>query len=101
MTTTSPPTSDAASPKIGRRLDARPTPRRTDAYPWSQWENGEWWLIKRGEQFRCTPAGLRSTLRSRASKLGTTVDVVLRPDDPQVPVGKEHLYVAFRFDDIA
>ena len=40
---------------------------------------------------------MRSTLRSRAAKNGIVVDVVLRPDDPQIPAGKEHHYVAFRF----
>jgi hypothetical protein len=44
---------------------------------------------------------MRSTLRSRAGRLGKVVDVVLRPDDPQIPVGKEHQYVAFRFRDPA
>jgi len=86
-----------ADTRAGRRLDAKPTARRPDSYPWTQWEDGEWWLIKRGKQFRCTPAGMRSTLRSRAAKQGTHVDVVLRPDDPQVPAGKEHQYIAFRF----
>jgi hypothetical protein len=97
MTTDSTPIGIASDAKIGRRLDARPTARRADAYPWTHWENGEWWLIKRGDQFRCTPAGMRSTLRSRAAKGGVVVDVVLRPDDPQIPAGKEHQYVAFRF----
>jgi hypothetical protein len=81
----------------GRRLSARPATRRADAYPWARWEDGEWWLIKRADQFRCTPAGMRSTLRSRAAREGKIVDVVLRPDDPEIPVGKEHHYVAFRF----
>jgi hypothetical protein len=83
--------------RIGRRLTARPAARRADAYPWARWEDGEWWLIKRGDQFRCTPAGMRSTLRSRAAREGKVVDVVLRPDDPQIPAGKEHQYLAFRF----
>lgn len=83
--------------RIGRRLTARPTARRADAYPWARWEDGEWWLIKRGDQFRCTPAGMRSTLRSRATRQGMLVDVVLRPDDQQVPAGREHQYIAFRF----
>lgn len=97
MTTNSASRSSDVDTRIGRRLHARPSARRADAYPWTQWEDGEWWLIKRDDQFRCTPAGMRSTLRSRAAKHGTVVDVVLRPDDPQVPAGKEHLYVAFRF----
>lgn len=88
---------DVDETRAGRRLDARPAIRRADAYPWGSWENGEWWLIKRGEQFRCTPAGMRSTLRSRAAREGKVVDVVLRPDDPEIPVGKEHQYIAFRF----
>jgi hypothetical protein len=88
---------DAESTRTGRRLSARPATRRADAYPWGRWENGEWWLIKRGEQFRCTPAGMRSTLRSRAAREGHVVDVVLGPDDAQIPVGKEHQYLAFRF----
>ena len=83
--------------KVGRRLTARPAARRADAYPWARWEDGEWWLIKRGDQFRCTPAGMRSTLRSRATRQGRLVDVVLRPDDAEIPVGKEHQYLAFRF----
>jgi len=76
---------------------ARPATRRADAYPWAHWEHGEWWLIKRGDQFRCTPAGMRSTLRSRAAREAKLVEVVLRPDDPQIPAGKEHQYIAFRF----
>lgn len=40
---------------------------------------------------------MRSTLRPRAAKNGSVVDVVLRPDDPQVPAGKEHQYIAIRF----
>lgn len=100
MGTTNALETDDTNGKHGRRLRARPTPRRADGYPWSQWENWEWWLIKRGEQFNCTPAGMRSTLRSRASKRGTGVNVVLRPDDPQVPLGKEHQYLAFRFGDV-
>lgn len=94
------PDHDEIDSKVGRRLRARPAARRADAYPWSQWEDGDWWLIKRGEQFRCTPAGMRSTLRSRAAKHGRIVDVVLRPDAAEIPVGKEHQYVAFRFGDM-
>ncbi len=97
MSATDMRTDDEIAAKAGRRLHVRPAPRRADAYPWAQWEDGEWWLIKRGEQFRCTPAGMRSTLRSRAERSGTAVDVVLRPDDPQIPSGKEHHFVAFRF----
>jgi hypothetical protein len=42
---------------------------------------------------------MRSTLRSRAAREGKVVGVVLRPDDQQIPVGKEHQYLAFRFRD--
>lgn len=97
MTLGTPPQADEDRMRAGRRLTARPSTRRADAYPWARWEDGEWWLIKRSAQFRCTPAGMRSTLRSRAARQGKVVDVVLRPDDPQIPVGKEHQYLAFRF----
>lgn len=97
MTPSALPQADEDGTRAGRHLNARPATRRADAYPWARWEDGEWWLIKRGDQFRCTPAGMRSTLRSRAVREGKLVDVVLRPDDPEVPVGKEHQYLAFRF----
>jgi hypothetical protein len=97
MTPNTLPQADEDGTRTGRRLSERPATRRADAYPWGRWEDGEWWLIKRGAQFRCTPAGMRSTLRSRATRRGKLVDVVLRPDDPQIPVGKEHQYIAFRF----
>jgi hypothetical protein len=97
MTTTTARAATEDDTRIGRRLAARPTARRADAYPWARWEDGEWWLIKRGDQFRCTPAGMRSTLRSRATRQGRLVDVVLRPDDPQIPADKVHQYIAFRF----
>lgn len=97
MTPTTVQDADEEGTSIGRRLTGRPTARRADAYPWARWEDGEWWLIKRGDQFRCTPAGMRSTLRSRATRQGMLVDVVLRPDDPQVSAGREHQYIAFRF----
>jgi hypothetical protein len=97
MTPTTALQADEDDTRTGRRLSERPAARRADAYPWARWEDGEWWLIKRGEQFRCTPAGMRSTLRSRAAREGRLVDVVLRPDDAQVPPGKEHQYLAFRF----
>ena len=97
MTPRTLPQADEDGTLAGRRLSARPVTRRADAYPWARWQDGEWWLIKRGDQFRCTPAGMRSTLRSRASREGKLVDVVLRPDDPEIPVGKEHQYLAFRF----
>ena len=86
-----------AHARLGRRLQGRPQSRSVGGYPWELWEDGEWWLIKRGQQFQCTLAGMRSTLRSRAARRGATVEVVLRPDDPSVPAAREHLYLAFRF----
>jgi hypothetical protein len=97
MPTTATPEGSPDELRLGRRLAERPPVRRAHGYPWQLWEDEEWWLIKRGEQFQCSLAGMRSALRSHAVRRGAKVDVVLRPDDRSVPAGREHLYIAFRF----
>jgi len=35
-------------------------------YPWSDWQNGQWWTIEQGEDFDVTVKAMRDQLHTRA-----------------------------------
>lgn len=49
-------------------------------YPWDQWMNGSWWLIKQGEDFDSQIESLRTGLLNRARRHGVPVKVHKRGD---------------------
>lgn len=42
-------------------------------YPWADWQNGQWWTIKEGEDFDVTLKSMRDQLHTRAKKSSVKV----------------------------
>jgi hypothetical protein len=42
-------------------------------YPWSDWQNGKWWTITKGEDFQCSVRAMRDQLHVRARATETKV----------------------------
>lgn len=53
---------------VGKRLGSR------GFYPWSQWENGEWWHLIEGEDFTCTKKAMVTVIHNRAVRRGLTAE---------------------------
>ena len=39
-------------------------------YPWEQWLNGKWWLLKEGEDYYSSTKGFRQRLYRKQNKWG-------------------------------
>lgn len=42
-------------------------------YPWAEWQDGQWWKIKAGEDFDVTIKAMRDQLHTRAKTSGVKV----------------------------
>lgn len=42
-------------------------------YPWAEWQNGQWWTIKAGEDFDVTVKAMRDQLHTRAKNTDVRV----------------------------
>ena len=49
-------------------------------YPWDQWTDGEWWMIRKDEDFDTSTSSMRSMLMTHAKRHGMTVKVIKRLD---------------------
>lgn len=49
-------------------------------YPWDQWTDGEWWMIRRYDDFEVATSSMRSMLMTHAKRHSKTVQVVKRLD---------------------
>jgi hypothetical protein len=49
--------------------------RKRGKYPWSEWEDGQVWLVVRGRDYKCGNDSFRRSLTMRAQKSGKKLDV--------------------------
>jgi hypothetical protein len=49
-------------------------------YPWNDWMDGNWWLIKKGEDYTSQTDSLRTGLLNRGRRHGMPVEVHKRGD---------------------
>lgn len=49
-------------------------------YPWVEWTDGEWWMIRKDEDFDVSTGSMRSMLMTHAKRHSMTVQVVKRLD---------------------
>lgn len=49
-------------------------------YPWAEWTDGEWWMIRRDEDFEIPTSSMRSMLMTHAKRHSMTVKVIKRLD---------------------
>ncbi len=57
---------------MAERIDSMPEKNRSGAsrlYPWEDWLDGSVWKLTAGEDFKCSPAGLRSLAAKRTESL--------------------------------
>lgn len=49
-------------------------------YPWTDWTDGQWWSVVKGEDFECSASAMRSVLSTHAKRHSMTVKVIKRLD---------------------
>lgn len=52
----------------------------TTKYPWTQWTDGEWWMIRKDDDFEIPTSSMRSMLMTHAKRHSMTVQVIKRLD---------------------
>lgn len=52
----------------------------TTKYPWAQWTNGNWWLIKKGEDYERNTDSMRTGITNRAKRHSMKAEVYKRGD---------------------
>jgi hypothetical protein len=49
-------------------------------YPWAEWTDGEWWMIRKDEDFDVSTGSMRSMLMTHAKRHSMKVQVIKRLD---------------------
>lgn len=75
---------------MATRIDSL-TPRRNGRngpkYPLNDWLDGTAWLLTRGEDFECSPNGIKSLLIYHAGRRGLTIETRMRGNTLEVQAG--------------
>lgn len=79
---------------MARKLDKFPKASRQSKYPWSDWLNGEPWLLRRGEDYKTSSESMRAIASKAAIAAGKRVRTQIITDQD----GTEALVIQARPD---
>lgn len=60
---------------------------RPPKYDWSRWLDGKQWVLKRGNDFDCSPVSLTTLARTTARKQGKAVKCNVTEDSVTIQAG--------------
>lgn len=58
----------------------KPKPGARAVYPWNEWTDGEWWVLRQGTDYATTTKTFQSVARNHARRHGLKLETQLTDD---------------------